>query len=455
MLQTAFDNHQKVTSYYDRFNNEWVVTAQSADKVVISFAFDALNWQVNDDYDIAPSDVTATPNGSHSTASYNSGTGIVTYTPTTNYVGNDVATFTFLVDGNPITKNVCLNWIAGDGTPNDFYFAPLIDQPLSTLLSSNTILVNGIDIPVAISITGGEYSINGGAWVSTAGTVVNGDTVQVRQTSSATGGATTNAVLTIGGAMGTFSVTTEEPEYLSAEINASYRRNNCAPGSSGTAVPIFIAAGTYTSSISQMDADAQAEAAAQAEANSEGTCLVDSTLSTLLIEYNTNADADLCCYVSTAGIDESDLLVTGTIESPSGPLQRPDDGTPFASCFLLSSDKLTGGTPYWRFGINLAYFIAKYNGILTSVDFTVRGRGVSAIACGGDYAARDISQGVLDMSGAAGSRIPFVTMGSTFPVGYVSNIVAGADGTVGLAVGMPIVKLTYTFGTNAITVTTY
>lgn len=243
--------------------------------------------------------------------------------------------------------------------------------------------------------------------------------------------------------------------YLSAEINASYRRNNCGTGYSGTAVPIFIAAGTYTSLISQVDADNQAQIAAQAEANSEGSCFVDSTLSTLLVDYTADTNSDLCAYVSTPALSETDQIVTGTIESPSGPLQQPDDGTPYASCHALSSDKLGSSSPGWRFGFNLAYFISKYTGTLTSIEFTIRGRRVTSGVCGGSYAVRDMSEGVLDLVGTTGARIPTVTSGSSSPVGFSSHIVSGADGTVGVTVGSPILKLTYNFTTNTITATTY
>lgn len=66
-------------------------------------------------------------------------------------------------------------------------------------------LATGISVP--ITITGGEYRKNGGAWVSTAGTVTNGDTVEVRGTSSAVDGGVVNVVLTIGGGSDTFTIT--------------------------------------------------------------------------------------------------------------------------------------------------------------------------------------------------------------------------------------------------------
>jgi hypothetical protein len=79
---------------------------------------------------------------------------------------------------------------------------------LNTVVTSNAITVAGINTAASISITNGEYSINGGSYTTAAGSVNNGNTVTVRQTSSADPGTTTDAVLTIGGVSDTFSVTT-------------------------------------------------------------------------------------------------------------------------------------------------------------------------------------------------------------------------------------------------------
>jgi hypothetical protein len=72
----------------------------------------------------------------------------------------------------------------------------------------------GASLSTPISITGGTYSINGGAPTNVDGTVVNGDTVRVQQTSAASDATTTIATLTLGAASngtlvsGTFTVVT-------------------------------------------------------------------------------------------------------------------------------------------------------------------------------------------------------------------------------------------------------
>jgi hypothetical protein len=101
--------------------------------------------------------------------------------------------------------------LAGDRSPEAFTFADQTGVALSTTTTSNAITVSGISAAAPISISGGEYSIagiNGGAYTSAPGTVLNGDQVTVRVTSAATYATTLDATLTIGGVSDTFSVTT-------------------------------------------------------------------------------------------------------------------------------------------------------------------------------------------------------------------------------------------------------
>ncbi|MCE5210974.1 MAG: hypothetical protein LLG40_05430 [Deltaproteobacteria bacterium] len=107
------------------------------------------------------------------------------------------------------TQNVAVSTNAAvDTTPDAFTFTDQTNVALSTVIESAAITVSGINSATAISVTGGEYSINGGAWTSAAGTVTNGQTVKVRHTSSAANATATNTVLTIGGVSDTFTSTT-------------------------------------------------------------------------------------------------------------------------------------------------------------------------------------------------------------------------------------------------------
>jgi hypothetical protein len=96
-----------------------------------------------------------------------------------------------------------------DTTPDPFTLNDLTGQPVSTSVTSNAIIVSGIDTATAISIAGGLYSINGGVYTSAVGTVNNGDSVTVRLTASENHLTSVDAILTIGGVSDAFVVTTD------------------------------------------------------------------------------------------------------------------------------------------------------------------------------------------------------------------------------------------------------
>ncbi|MBI5100221.1 MAG: LamG domain-containing protein [Nitrospirae bacterium] len=107
---------------------------------------------------------------------------------------------------------------APDTTPDPFPFDPVTGAARSTLYTSNTITISGINVPAEVTITGGEYSVGCTAtFINTESTVVNGDTVCVRQTSSPNYSTPTTATLTIGEGSGDFNVTTLASHMLHAE----------------------------------------------------------------------------------------------------------------------------------------------------------------------------------------------------------------------------------------------
>ncbi|MBN1226336.1 MAG: hypothetical protein JXA79_05045, partial [Deltaproteobacteria bacterium] len=70
-----------------------------------------------------------------------------------------------------------------DTTPDQFAFTDQIDVEPDTEITSNTITIEGINATASVSIAGGTYSVNSGAYTSADGTVDNGDTLTVQQTS--------------------------------------------------------------------------------------------------------------------------------------------------------------------------------------------------------------------------------------------------------------------------------
>ena len=127
----------------------------------------------------------------------------------TSSAANSTVTTTTLTIGGVSASFTSTTVAAGvDITPDVFSFTAQTGVALSTVITSNVITVAGINSPAPISITGGTYSINGGAYTAIAGTVTNGQTVTVRHTSSAANSTVTTTTLTIGGVSASFTSTT-------------------------------------------------------------------------------------------------------------------------------------------------------------------------------------------------------------------------------------------------------
>ena len=107
---------------------------------------------------------------------------------------------------------------SSDTTPDNFSFTAATGQERDTQVTSSAITVAGIDSATDVSITGGEFAIGGGTFI-TSGEVVNGDTIVVRGTSSSDFSASVNVVLTIGGVSSTFTITTEDQDITPAAFS--------------------------------------------------------------------------------------------------------------------------------------------------------------------------------------------------------------------------------------------
>lgn len=131
------------------------------------------------------------------------------------------------------------------------------------MIESAAITVSGINMPATISVSGGEYSINNGAYTAVAGTITNGQTVKVRHTSSASNSTTTNTVLTIGGVSNTFTSTTSAPAqlppvmgdvpnqtYTSGSAIANLNIGNYVTLTNGDAITAYTLTGTLPTGLS-------------------------------------------------------------------------------------------------------------------------------------------------------------------------------------------------------------
>lgn len=95
-----------------------------------------------------------------------------------------------------------------DTTPDAFSFPVVARAARSSVSVSDHVEILGITKAAPINVSGGEYSINGGAFTSAAGQVMPRDLVRVRVTTPATENQTVSATLTVGGVSATFTATT-------------------------------------------------------------------------------------------------------------------------------------------------------------------------------------------------------------------------------------------------------
>lgn len=96
-----------------------------------------------------------------------------------------------------------------DNTPDAFAFANVSDADPSTSYTSDSQVITGMDAGTAVSITGGEYRINGGAWTAAAGTIDPGQTLELRATSSAESEGVVTVTITVGTVSVDWTLTTK------------------------------------------------------------------------------------------------------------------------------------------------------------------------------------------------------------------------------------------------------
>ena len=112
-------------------------------------------------------------------------------------VGSTADTYSITTEGEP-----------ADTTPDAFNFTDQSNLNLNTLTYSNTVTISGINQAVSVSATNGaQFSINGGSYV-TSGSISNGQTLQVRLTTSGSYSTSVSTTVTVGGTSDVWSITT-------------------------------------------------------------------------------------------------------------------------------------------------------------------------------------------------------------------------------------------------------
>jgi len=143
-----------------------------------------------------------------------------------------------------------------DTTPNGFNFSSIENASLSTLYSSEEITITGIDSPSPVTINCGLYSIDGATFISMDSLIYNNQKIVVRHTSSNQFIKATSCMLTIGGEVATFRVTTASedttPEAFivndvdDAEPESLVESHGVVVTGINTATPISITGGEYS-----------------------------------------------------------------------------------------------------------------------------------------------------------------------------------------------------------------
>ncbi len=97
-----------------------------------------------------------------------------------------------------------------DLVPDQFIFTDQTDVPLSSETQSDWVTITGINAETPVTVTDGEWRINGAAqgWSSSPGVITVGQQIKVKHTSSATNNTSTSTTLTIGGVSDVFTSTT-------------------------------------------------------------------------------------------------------------------------------------------------------------------------------------------------------------------------------------------------------
>jgi len=127
-------------------------------------------------------------------------------------------TYRLKVNGNSgiLTRDITIKMLVPDNDPDPVTFSSITEAELGQVYSSNVVTISGLEVAVPVSVTNGaQMSINGGGFTTTAGTIGNGQSLQLRMQSSALFATLKTASVTIGSYTTTFKITTKsEPAQI-------------------------------------------------------------------------------------------------------------------------------------------------------------------------------------------------------------------------------------------------
>ena len=270
---------------------------------------------------------------------------------------------------------------AKDTTPDAFTFTDQTNVALSTLVTSNEITVTGINAATAITVTGGKYSINNGAFTTAAGTVKNGDKVKVQHTSSASYATKIDTVLTIGGVSDTFSSTTKADPNTPPTANAGSNQ--------------VVKAGTKVT-LNGSGTDANGDPLSYKWTQTMGTPVIlagANMATTSFIAPNVTVDITLSFTLTVSdgkGGTATDSVVV-VVEKPpvQAIISNLDAGDAHTCAVVEGGVKCWGDNNYHQLGNGMGNIIHE-----TPVQTILAGSGVTAVAAGGTHTCAVVSGGV-------------------------------------------------------------
>ena len=95
-----------------------------------------------------------------------------------------------------------------DTDPDDFSFTDKYDVALRSSVLSEEVTLRGFDSSLALSVEGGQYSRNGGAFTSAASSAQSGDRLRLLHTSSASNKGSVTTTVSVGAYQASFTSTT-------------------------------------------------------------------------------------------------------------------------------------------------------------------------------------------------------------------------------------------------------
>ncbi len=120
----------------------------------------------------------------------------------------------------------------GTDQPDPFSFDAISNAPGNSTITSNTVEISGLSATALMTISGGFYSLNGGALTSIQALVSNGDLVTLAVKTAGAGQSTAAAQLSVGAYSTTFEVTTsDEPVKIDRTVKS---RGGCSLSADGT-----------------------------------------------------------------------------------------------------------------------------------------------------------------------------------------------------------------------------